>query len=366
MSEKLDGVRAYWDGTQLLSRLGNPFKPPAWFADPLPKEPLDGELWVGRKQFQKTVGIVRRQDQCELWREVRDVVFDAPGHPGPFEERLRHLEVIGTGCGAHVVVHPHEPCRGQDHLRTELARVEALGGEGLMLRKPGSKYEVGRSFTLLKVKTFHDAEARVLAHVAGAGKHAGRLGSLLAQLPDGTEFNVGTGFSDAERESPPPVGSIITFRYQELSDGGVPRFPSYVGVRDDFRWPGDGVSVPRPAPTAPALRVRRRRDARVLGDRGRGDHAPGPVRDVRPQGQALRRRDRGASRGRAPHRREARQGLPPGRVSELVRTDRRRNSRTRVEGGRRPPYNRREPCRVTSFPRGAATSSGTSPSRAAR
>jgi DNA ligase 1 len=127
-------------------------------------------------------------------------------------------------------LHPHGRCRGLAHLREELARVEALGGEGLMLRQPGSAYETGRSFTLLKIKSFHDAEAVVLAHQSGKGRHKGRLGALAVRLPDGTEFSVGTGFSDAERAAPPPLGSTITFRYQELSDGGVPRFPSFVRV----------------------------------------------------------------------------------------------------------------------------------------
>ena len=101
-----------------------------------------------------------------------------------------------------------------------------------MLRQPGSRYEIGRSTTLLKVKNFHDAEARVLQHQEGAGRHKGRLGALLVELENGTRFAVGTGFSDAEREHPPAIGSVITFRYQELSDGGVPRFPSFVGIRD--------------------------------------------------------------------------------------------------------------------------------------
>ena len=109
-----------------------------------------------------------------------------------------------------------------------------------MLRRAGSRYEGGRSATLLKVKSFHDAEARVLKHQEGAGRHKGRLGALLVEMADGTTFSVGTGFSDAEREDPPPVGSLITFRYQELSEGGVPRFPSYVGVQEE--------SQPSPAP----------------------------------------------------------------------------------------------------------------------
>jgi DNA ligase 1 len=160
-----------------------------------------------------------------------------------------------------VAHHPHERCRGTGHLREDLARVEALGGEGLMLRQPGSTYEVGRSATLLKVKTFQDAEATVVGHQAGAGKHKGRLGALLVRLADGKEFAVGTGLTDKERESPPPVGSVIAFRYQELSDAGIPRFPSYVGVRIDARpmpLPRASRHVATPAKKAPAAAAGRR------------------------------------------------------------------------------------------------------------
>lgn len=122
-----------------------------------------------------------------------------------------------------------------------------------MVRQPESRYEVGRSLTLLKIKSFRDAEARVIQHLKGAGRHKGRLVVLFVELTDGTQFSVGTGFSDAEREAPPPVGSVITFRYQELSDGGVPRFPSYVGVRRDAAWtPAATTPTPPPAAEAPA------------------------------------------------------------------------------------------------------------------
>ena len=125
-----------------------------------------------------------------------------------------------------------------------------------MLRRAGSRYESGRSSTLLKVKRFHDSEAKVLQHLPGAGRHKGRLGALQVELPDGTTFAVGTGFSDAERENPPPLGSMITFRYQELSDGGVPRFPSYVGLRADNLASPAPVKGGRPMPTSTAT-VRR-------------------------------------------------------------------------------------------------------------
>ena len=151
------------------------------------------------------------------------MVFDAPGRDGEFEARLAFLHDFVKRRGpAFAVAHAHQACQDLDALRAELDRVEALGGEGLMLRRPGSRYEVGRSSTLLKVKRFHDAEARVVGHQPGKGRHKGRLGALEVEIADGTRFAVGTGFSDAERSAPPPVGSVVTFRYQELSDGGVP------------------------------------------------------------------------------------------------------------------------------------------------
>jgi DNA ligase 1 len=252
MSEKLDGVRAYWDGKQFLSRLGNLYHAPEWFVEGLPDVPLDGELWIDRKMFQRTVSIVRRQDKTDLWREVRYLVFDAPAHDHPFEQRLEFVrEIILRRKPSFAAAHPHEVCRSTDHLREELARIEALGGEGLMLRQPRSKYAIGRSMTLLKVKSFLDAEGRVVGHKAGAGRHKGRLGALQVALDDGTRVDVGTGFSDAERENPPSIGSLITFRYQELSDAGVPRFPSYVGVRDDVELAAPPTPPSPPKDVAP-------------------------------------------------------------------------------------------------------------------
>lgn len=254
MSEKLDGIRAYWDGETFTSRLGNKFYAPAWFTADLPADTLDGELWVGRKMFQKTTSIVRSGAQSDEWNQVTYVVFDAPEAKGGFEARLEHIEkVMNCAEAPHARSLEQVVCAGMDHLRSELERVEALGGEGLMLRQPGSKYIPGRSTTLLKVKTFHDAEATVVGHDAGKGKHTGRLGALSCQLPDGVRFNVGTGFSDAEREVPPAIGAVITFRYQELSNDGVPRFPSYVGERVDVKTPAPIAKDARAAPAATKL-----------------------------------------------------------------------------------------------------------------
>ena len=234
MSEKLDGVRAFWTGQTFLSRQGNMFHAPDWFCERLPNSPLDGELWIDRQAFQRTVSIVRRQDKSDLWREVSYRIFDAPAATGKFEDRLQAIQdLVRAAKAKHIAMHPHELCKSIAHLRQELERIEKLGGEGLMLREPGSQYVAGRSTSLLKVKTFHDAEAIVREHLPGAGRHKGRLGALLVELPDGTQFSVGTGFTDAQRQQPPAIGSTITFRYQELTDRGVPRFPSFVRLRTD-------------------------------------------------------------------------------------------------------------------------------------
>jgi len=251
MSEKLDGVRAFWNGSTFLSRLGNEFLAPEWFTAGLPNVPLDGELWLDRRKFQRAVSIVRRRDRSEHWRELRYVVFDLPEMPEPFEDRQRHLTDLLLNQGPEFArVHKQEPCRGGDHLRDELARIEHLGGEGLMLRQPGSLYVAGRSTTLLKVKQFLDGEARVIEHLPGAGRHKGRLGALVCELADGRRFSVGTGFSDAERAKPPQVGALIHFRYQELSEGGIPRFPTYVGVRVDAPRASASDDLARETPQA--------------------------------------------------------------------------------------------------------------------
>ena len=255
MSEKLDGVRAYWDGKQFLSRQGNLYHAPDWFIEGLPSVPLDGELWIDRKKFQRTVSIVRRQDKNDLWNEVRFLIFDAPAATGGFEDRLAFLaNMLAKNAVKFARQHPHERCKNLEALRAELRRIESLGGEGLMLRQPGSQYVAGRSTTLLKVKTFHDAEAIVVGHQAGAGRHKGRMGALLVRLPDGTDFSIGTGFSDRERENPPGVGATVTFRYQELSEAGVPRFPSWVGVRHDVAIKEEKpVSAPQSKPAEPVV-----------------------------------------------------------------------------------------------------------------
>jgi DNA ligase 1 len=259
LSEKLDGVRAFWDGMHFVSRQGNRFHAPSWFTVGLPLEPLDGELWIGRKQFQKTVSIVRRRDEPDAWRGVRFLIFDAPADPGTFEARLRVVDAVIDVCRPrYAQAHPHILCTGHDHLQQEMDRIELLGGEGVMLRQPGSIYAAGRSATLLKVKRFHDAEARVIGYEPGTGRHKGRMGALLVEMANGIRFEIGTGFTDAQRDRPVPIGSTISFKYQEMTERGVPRFASFMGIRADMPIANNPISFKQGDMTMPGTTVKRR------------------------------------------------------------------------------------------------------------
>ncbi|MFA6049911.1 MAG: DNA ligase [Candidatus Paceibacterota bacterium] len=240
MSEKLDGVRAWWDGEKFLSRLGNTYHAPTWFKKLLPaKTVLDGELWVGRKKFQKTISAVRKGVPTDSeWLDVAYVIYDAPEHGGVFEERYEYLKTLfpvlrhngGEGVGM-ICILEQIKVTSVKHMKQMLTDVEALGGEGVMLRTAGSLYEADRSWTCMKVKTFFDAEAEVIGHTAGRGKHKGRTGALIVKWKN-KEFEIGTGLSDKDREKPPAIGSMITFRYTALSDAGLPKPASYVCERN--------------------------------------------------------------------------------------------------------------------------------------
>jgi len=234
ISEKYDGMRGYWTGEELRMRGGGLVQAPEYFLKELPEGvALDGELWLGRGRFEETVSIVRRHEPDERWRNVKFMVFDAPDHEGAFERRMDYLQKILPANARHVMPVPQYRCQGTRHLLAARDRIVKAGGEGLMLRKPESGYERRRSSTLLKVKPYDDAEAVVIAHLPGKGRNEGRLGSLRVRAPDGREFSIGTGFSDAQRESPPPVGTTVTYRFRGLTRKGLPRFPSFLRVRVD-------------------------------------------------------------------------------------------------------------------------------------
>lgn len=231
LSEKRDGVRAYWNGKDFVSRQGNIYKAPEWFKAGLPETPLDGELIIGRKQFAETISIVKSFDSGDRWKEITYEVFDSPSFAGPFEARIEHCKAVLENA-TYARVLNQVLCEGVAHLQKLLAEVEKLGGEGIMIRIAGSEYEIGRSYTLLKVKSFFDIEATVIGYTPGKGKNKGKLGSLECRLESGALVSVGTGLTDEDRRNPVAIGKVITVRYQELSPDGVPRFPVFVAVRD--------------------------------------------------------------------------------------------------------------------------------------
>lgn len=233
VSEKLDGVRAFWDGHVLRFRSGLPIAAPDWFTAALPKTALDGELWLGRGRFDDLSGIVRRQVPVTAdWRTVRYMIFDLPGAAGSFSERAQGVAaVVGKARQPWLQSVAQQRVPNPAALQVLLQQTAKDGGEGLVLHRANALWSPGRSDALLKFKLQPDDEARVLAHLPGKGRHAGRLGALLMEMPDGQRFALGTGFTDAQRMAPPAVGSVVTYRYRDRTPRGLPKFASFLRVR---------------------------------------------------------------------------------------------------------------------------------------
>jgi DNA ligase-1 len=234
VSEKYDGVRALWDGQVLRFRGGGEVQMPPWFRAKLPRVPLDGELWLARGRFEELSGIVRRGEPADAdWQRIRYMVFELPDAPGTFAERAARIREIVAAAGF-PQLQAVEQFRVKDRaaLQAKLRAVVAGGGEGLMLHRADAPYLTGRSDALLKLKPLQDTEAVVVAHLPGKGKYAGLLGALQVQTPEGKRFVLGTGFSDAVRRNPPPVGATVTYTYRGLTKTGLPRFASFLRVRE--------------------------------------------------------------------------------------------------------------------------------------
>jgi DNA ligase-1 len=233
VSEKYDGVRAYWDGTQLITRGGNVIHAPAWFTARWPATPLDGELWAGRGRFEMVTATVRDfEPDDEAWQNIRFMAFDLPTHAGPFDARLALLEQLINGAAIDwLKAAPHTRATDATQLQRRLQEITSAGGEGLMLHRGDSLYRAERSDDLLKFKPYQDAEARVVGHLPGKGKYIGMLGALLVEDANGVQFRIGTGFTDEVRRAPPPVGSWVTFSYHNVTARGIPRFARFLRVR---------------------------------------------------------------------------------------------------------------------------------------
>ncbi len=233
VSEKLDGIRGFWNGQQLLTRNGNILSPPHWFTKSWPNTAMDGELWSARGKFEQISACVRTTNsngQC--WRKLKLMIFDLPHQVVNFTERIKLMQQL--------VLETHSPYLGtikQQQLNNRkslyqlLNKVVADNGEGLMLHLATGHYQSGRSKNILKLKKHQDAEAKVIAHLPGKGKYKGLLGAIKVETPEGITFKIGSGFSDEDRMHPPKIGSLITYKYIGKTQRGVPRFASFLRIK---------------------------------------------------------------------------------------------------------------------------------------
>ncbi|MCY7387697.1 MAG: DNA ligase [Burkholderiales bacterium] len=236
VSEKYDGVRAHWDGKSLRFRSGRMVNAPQWFIARLPAETLDGELWLKRGAFERLSGYVRKSLPVdEEWREIKFMAFELPDGTGTFSDRARRItEIVMNANWPQLVAVEQFRVADRVALKRKLDEVVKGGGEGLMLHLAGAPYVTGRSDVLLKLKPLLDTEAKVVGYLPGNGKYVGKMGALRVEMPDGRQFNIGTGFSDAVRKNPPSVDTIITYTYRGLTNKGTPRFASYLRIREDY------------------------------------------------------------------------------------------------------------------------------------
>jgi len=234
VSEKLDGVRAYWDGQILRFRSGRPIAAPAWFTAALPRTPLDGELWMGRRSFDRLSGVARQRVPDDTqWRDVRYMVFDTPGAEGSFAQRAQRMTELVAAAGVpwlQAVV--QNRVTDAAALQKRLKQITAEGGEGLVLHRADALWQPGRNDAVRKLKLQPDEEARVVDVLPGKGRHTGRMGALVLEMANGQRFALGSGFTDPQRDNPPALGTVVTYRFRDRTPSGLPRFASFLRVRE--------------------------------------------------------------------------------------------------------------------------------------
>lgn len=229
MSEKLDGIRAYWDGKNLISRGGKTINAPKWFTKDYPSFEIDGELWTKQKDFENISSIVRDKTPSEKWNEITHYIFEVPNAKGTLFQRL---EKVKSYESKYIKIVPQIKIKSKYHLEQFLNQIEQKDGEGVVVRDPNTLYINKRTSKALKVKSFKDTECEVIGYTKGKGKFKGMVGAVKCKLENGIEFKIGSGLTNKTRKNPPNIGDIITFKYQELTKYGKPRFPVYLRIRD--------------------------------------------------------------------------------------------------------------------------------------
>ena len=227
MSEKLDGVRGYWDGEKLITRQDNLLNPPDYFIKDFPPFAIDGELFSGRGKFEEITSITR-SIKDKGWHKLKLYVFDVPKEKRRFCcKGWMYLDNICYNTQRLILKFcPQMPIENKQAVYQFLDQVESLGGEGVVVRNPKANYIVGRSSQILKLKRHQDEECTVIAHHKGKGQFHNVMGSLTCENERG-QFKIGSGFSLADRANPPAIGSVITYKYRGLTKNGKPKFATY-------------------------------------------------------------------------------------------------------------------------------------------
>lgn len=240
LSEKYDGVRAYWNGEKLLSRSGNIIHAPDWFSKNFPDYALDGELWIGYQKFSQVVSTVRKLKPIDSqWRDIQYLIFDSPTDKKiSFQQRLKKLRTLRQLNIPWLKTIKQTRINNTQQLQTILNDVIKKGGEGLMLHHQDALYHNQRNQDLIKIKVAEDAEAKVIGYTQGKGKYLTLVGALkvvaINGQAQGKTFNIGSGLSDKLRANPPAVGTIISYKFNGLTRHGLPRHARYWRMREDM------------------------------------------------------------------------------------------------------------------------------------
>jgi DNA ligase-1 len=229
MSEKLDGIRAYWDGKNMRFRSGKIIHTPKYFTKDYPSFELDGELWTKRKDFENISSIVRDTIPNERkWKEIKHYIFEVPNAKGNLFQRLSLAKKYENNI---IKIIPQIKISNIKSMKKYLRDLENKGAEGIVVRDANAKYINKRTSKALKIKSFKDDECTIIGYTKGKGKFKNSIGALKCRLKNGIEFKVGSGLTNKLRLSPPKIGTIITFKYQNLTKYNKPRFPVYLRVR---------------------------------------------------------------------------------------------------------------------------------------
>ena len=211
MSEKLDSIRGFWNGQELITRGGMKLTPPKWFIKNYPPFSIDGELWTKRNDFENISSIVRTQNADDRWKLITYNIFEVPNQQGGLLERLSVLKShLFSHSMPYLKILPQIVINAKDQLADFLKEVTADKGEGIVVRNPNTLYQTGRLSSALKVKQYLDTECIVLEILPGKDKYQNMMGSVLCQTDSGKKLKIGSGFKDKDRPNPPAIGSKIT------------------------------------------------------------------------------------------------------------------------------------------------------------